>query len=208
MIHGYHLILPAYGFWLPNDPRGSWSDMVRKWELVRFGPATKNIERRTLDSLSESELASREAARKALTYPPVAFSDEQIAAIAEGFARRASKSNYTVWACAILPEHTHLVLARHIFIVEKLANQLKGAATRTLLENNIHPLAHLSRTEKRLPRMWAENQWKVYLDSEQAIENAIHYVEDNPMKEGLPKQDWPFVQPFAGITRGAWTTYH
>ena len=35
----YHLILTAYGFWLPNDPRGSWSDFVRAWELRRFGPA-------------------------------------------------------------------------------------------------------------------------------------------------------------------------
>jgi hypothetical protein len=24
----YHVVLGAYGFWLPNDPRGSWSDFV------------------------------------------------------------------------------------------------------------------------------------------------------------------------------------
>lgn len=40
MIHGYHVIMPMYGFWLPNDPRGSWSEFVRKWELVRFGKST------------------------------------------------------------------------------------------------------------------------------------------------------------------------
>jgi len=28
MVLGTHLILTAYGFWLPNDPRGSWSDFV------------------------------------------------------------------------------------------------------------------------------------------------------------------------------------
>ncbi|MBI3467575.1 MAG: hypothetical protein HY000_31580 [Planctomycetes bacterium] len=56
--------------------------------------------------------------------------------------------------------------------------------------------------------MWAENQWKVYLDSEEAIENAIHYVEDNPIKEGKPPQTWRFVTPFAGINRSGWTTYH
>ena len=38
----YHVVLGAYGFWLPNDPRGSWSDYVRSWELfVAGGPATK-----------------------------------------------------------------------------------------------------------------------------------------------------------------------
>lgn len=37
MIHAYHFILSAYGFWLPNDPRGSWSDFVGAWELFRYG---------------------------------------------------------------------------------------------------------------------------------------------------------------------------
>src|SRR4051812_39201122 len=32
MIVGYHVIFSAYGFWLPNDPRGSWSDFVGSWE--------------------------------------------------------------------------------------------------------------------------------------------------------------------------------
>ena len=41
MVLGYHCVFTAYGFWLPNDPRGSWSDFVRKWELVRFGKTTK-----------------------------------------------------------------------------------------------------------------------------------------------------------------------
>jgi hypothetical protein len=37
-----HVIVSAYGFWLPNEERGSWSDFVRKYELWRdFGPATK-----------------------------------------------------------------------------------------------------------------------------------------------------------------------
>ena len=39
MLHGFHVIFSTYGFWLPNDPRGSWSDWVRRWELVRFGKA-------------------------------------------------------------------------------------------------------------------------------------------------------------------------
>jgi hypothetical protein len=41
MILASHVIFSTYGFWLPNDPRGSWSDFVGAWELFRFGPATK-----------------------------------------------------------------------------------------------------------------------------------------------------------------------
>ena len=39
MIVGYHVIFGVYGFWLPNDPRGSWSEFVASWELARFGKA-------------------------------------------------------------------------------------------------------------------------------------------------------------------------
>ena len=41
MVIAYHIIYGMYGFWLPNDPRGSWSDFVGSWELYRYGPATK-----------------------------------------------------------------------------------------------------------------------------------------------------------------------
>jgi len=33
MVLGYHFIFSAYGFWLPNDPRGSWSDTIRVYDL-------------------------------------------------------------------------------------------------------------------------------------------------------------------------------
>jgi hypothetical protein len=33
----FHAIFTAYGFWLPNDTRGSWSDWVGAWELFRRG---------------------------------------------------------------------------------------------------------------------------------------------------------------------------
>ena len=36
-----HIIFTCYGFWLPNDPRGSWSEWVASWELLRYGKATK-----------------------------------------------------------------------------------------------------------------------------------------------------------------------
>jgi len=71
MVHGFHVIFGAYGFWLPNDPRGSWSDFVGSWELWRFGPATKSLERKLTLSLSEQRRL--DAARRALKYPAVEF---------------------------------------------------------------------------------------------------------------------------------------
>jgi hypothetical protein len=48
MVLAYHLIITAYGFWLPTDPRGSWSYFVRQWEFLLHGPATKTTLRRSL----------------------------------------------------------------------------------------------------------------------------------------------------------------
>jgi len=208
MIHGYHVILPTYGFWLPNDPRGSWSEFVWRWELVRFGRASRSPVHRTLEELSPAELAQRDAARKSLKYPPVTLTGLQAQAVGRGFALKCRKSNYTIWACSILPEHTHLVIARHTYKVEQISNLLKGAATRLLIEDNCHPLADYASPGKRPPRMWAEHEWKVYLDSEEEIDTAIHYVEENPVKEDKPKQRWSFVTPFSGLARGGHTTYH
>lgn len=208
MIHGYHVILPAYGFWLPNDPRGSWSDFVGRWELLRFGHSTKSLSRRELQELSDEELRLRDAAKKSLKYPAVQFTGGQALQIARGFAEQSAKSLYSIWACAILPEHTHLVIARHTYKVEQIANLLKGAATRQIIDANLHPLAAFAEPGGRPPRMWSEHQWKVYLDSEEAIENAIAYVNDNPVKEGKRPQHWPFVTPFTGLPPGGWTTYH
>jgi REP element-mobilizing transposase RayT len=207
MVHGYHVVLTAYGFWLPNDPRGSWSDFVGKWELVRFGQTTKGVARRSLLELTEDEHKARETARQSLAYPCVQFSGLQARGIGRGFAAACQRSGYTIWACAILPEHTHLVVARHRYKIEQVANLLKGEATRRLIEEHLHPLAQYAAAGERLPRMWSEHQWQSYLDSEEGIVNAIRYVEDNPRKEGKPAQQWTFVMSFAGLEQGAWTTY-
>jgi REP element-mobilizing transposase RayT len=206
VIHAYHVIWGAYGFWLPNDPRGSWSDFVASWELARFGQATKSLARH------EVPLAQRHAWRAkavtALDYPPVKFSGKQASAIGTGFSTAARKSGYTIWACSILPEHVHLVIARHTYKVEQICNLLKGAATKQLKSESQHPRAGLEDENGKLPPIWAENEWKVYLDSEETIENAIRYVEENPIKEDKPRQKWSCVTRFAGLDPARRTTYH
>ncbi len=206
MVHGYHVIWGAYGFWLPNDPRGSWSEFVYSWELARFGRATRSSERDK--SRLQDYAVWRDAARKALRYPAVTFTAEQILAVADGFQRFVKKSGLTVWACSILDEHVHMVLARHRYAVEQAVNLLKGEATRTVAEQNLHPMERVRQPQGKLPSMWADKCWKVFLDSEQAIEQAIRYVERNPDREGRPAQHWPFVTPFTGIPLGGWITYH
>jgi REP element-mobilizing transposase RayT len=93
----------------------------------------KTTERRSVCELTDAERRQREAARQALAYPPVSIEGHQALAIGRGFAKQVTKSSYRIWACSILPEHAHLVIARHTYKIEQIANLLKGAATRQIL---------------------------------------------------------------------------
>ena len=196
MIVGYHVIFSAYGFWLPNDPRGSWSDFVGSWDLYRYGPATKTTERRSL-AHDPHDRARRLAAKRALKCPPVVFTGLQARAVARGFGAYLRQSGLAVWACAILPDHVHLVTGRPAMKVERLVIQLKGDATRALVREGIHPLAPHGAAGERPPKCWGRGEWKVYLDPED-VPRAIRYVEGNPAKEGKKAQNWSFVTKYPG----------
>src|SRR5262249_24105718 len=108
MVLGYHVIFGAYGFWLPNDPRGSLSEFVGSWELFRYGAATTTTRRESL-AREPHDRARRLAAKQAMQRPAVQFSVVQARAVGRGFGESIRRGSVTVWACAILPEHAHLV---------------------------------------------------------------------------------------------------
>jgi REP element-mobilizing transposase RayT len=195
MVLGYHVIFGAYGFWLPNDPRGSWSDFVGSWELFRFGPATRTDTRHSV-AHQPHDRTLRLAAKQALRYPPVQFTGVQARAVGRGFADSVHRGGVTVWACAILPEHVHLVIARHTCKVEQIVNLLKGAATQALLAEGLHPFVDQRKPNGQIPTCWAGKGWKVFLDTQADIQRAIRYVEENPLKEGKPPQRWSLVTPY------------
>jgi REP element-mobilizing transposase RayT len=198
MVVAYHLIITAYGFWLPNDPRGSWSDFVGAWELLRFGAATKTDSRRSVAARPHDHRRRLEA-KEALKYPEVHFTGVQARQIGMSFYDWARQRGATIWACSILPEHVHLVVARYRYQIEQVANLLKGASTRALAAAGLHPLARFAGA-KQPPKMWARNEWKVFLDDTADIRRAIRYVEQNPVKEGKPEQHWQCVTEFDGAT--------
>ncbi len=197
MVLGHHLIISAYGFWLPNDPRGSWSDFVRAWELVKFGEATKVDTHRSV-AAKPHDRRLRLAAKKSLKYPAVEFTGLQAKSIGTGFWRYVQRSGVVVWACSILPDHVHLVVRRHSYKAEIMMQQFKGNATAQLNRDKRHPLSAFAVPVKRAPSPWGERGWKVFLDSEEDIWRAIRYVENNPLKEGKPRQTWSFVSKFIG----------
>ena len=124
MLRGFHVIFSTYGFWLPNDPRGAWSDFVRRWELVRFGRATK-VNTRASVAEDAHDYEARRAAKLALKYPEVQFTGRQAQAVGHGFGRAVAEADYLIHACSILPQHVHMVLGPHKRDIRRIVGHLK-----------------------------------------------------------------------------------
>ncbi len=120
----------------------------------------------------------------------------QARAVGRGFAEAARTLDLKAHACAILPDHVHLVAGRHARDVEYLVGFLKRAATRRLTSEGLHPLAKYRRADNRVPSPWVDNGWSVYLNTPDQMRQRIRYVEENPIKEGLAPQSWGFVIPY------------
>jgi REP element-mobilizing transposase RayT len=197
MVVAYHVVFCFYGFWLPNDPRGSNSTFVRSWRLLPFGKATTVQHRRSV-AHDPHEWRIRRAAKRQLKYEPVVIDGRQALSIAKGFARAIRKNGYVVHACAILPTHVHMVIARHRYKVEQVVNLLKGAATRQLIEDGLHPQQRYADGEGRVPSPWAQELRKVFIFDARGVRRKIKYTNDNPIEAGLPAQRWSFVVPYRG----------
>ena len=134
----------------------------------------------------------RLAAKRALRRPAVQLTGLQARAVGRGFARYFADSGVAVWGCAILPDHVHLVIGRASIDVEQVVVQLKGAATESLRNEELHPFAAAVSVGKRPPKCFARSGWNVFLEPDDVL-RAIRYVQQNPLKEGKPAQHWKFV---------------
>jgi len=57
---------------------------MARWELVRFGKTTRHLKQRALEQMTPQEIALRDAARKALKYPPLRNSHKTALPISVG----------------------------------------------------------------------------------------------------------------------------
>ena len=178
MVIAYHAIFTTYGTWLPNDPRGSYSKAIYNAELAALTPILygRQSPQPSLGTLRRF----RTAAVPRLSRPPYYISDSTRSLVGAAFRREIQRLRLTVYACAILNDHVHLVVLRSTYRIEYVVNQLKGEATSAL---------------GLMETPWTRGGWNVFMDDEEAIHAAVEYVEANPPVAGLPPQQWDFVQP-------------
>jgi REP element-mobilizing transposase RayT len=202
MVIASHAVFAAYGFWPPNDDRGSWSTHVWAPHLQRFGEAKTVSVRYSIAHILHDREHTR-AIQGAMRFPSVKFNEEQRIAIADGIESVVKLLDVRLIALAILNDHVHLVPERHREDVETLVGFFKRAATRELTPHGIHPMGEARRArDGAAVTPWVRGGWKRSLDSWEAVEDAVEYVELNPLRAGMERQVYSFVCAPAPRSRG------
>lgn len=187
MIVGYHLIWTAYGWWLPNDPRGSSSHEIRVERIAELGEL--HYGRKIVQPSSPELRLFYEHARQALKHDLLSFTPEDTATIAAAFAAVMEAQKYTCYACAIMRDHVHLLIRRHRDWAEVMLEHLQAASRERLIQAGARAANH---------PVWGGPGWKRFLNTREDMERVIRYIRNNPIKEGMPEQTWGFVRPYEG----------
>lgn len=193
MVAAYHLIWTAYGWWLPNDPRGSNSRGIRCADLTPLGEV--HFGRRPVQPAGQTIQEFYEAARGVLKHSLLVLSEDEIIVVADSFAETIRRRRYTCYSCAIMPDHVHLVIRKHRDNAETMIAEFQNDSRDAVLAK---PQA--GRTADH--PVWGGPGWKVFLNTRADIRRTIPYVEANPRKIRCPAQKWDFVVPYDGWLPG------
>jgi REP element-mobilizing transposase RayT len=187
MIVGHHLLWTAYGCWLPNDPRGSSSVAVRVEAIAELGE--HHYGRKKIQPPPQTIRDFYQDAREVLQHQLLLLGAEDVAIIATAFAETIRTRRYTCYACAIMPDHVHLLIRRHRDDGDAMIEAFQTDSRAALIQAQRRPEDH---------PVWTKGGRKIYQNSREDMERIVRYVENNPIKAGLPAQRWDFVRPYDG----------
>lgn len=186
LVIAYHLVWTAYGWWLPNDPRGSGSDTIRSDPLADLGDLHHG--RKQVQPPGREVRAFYDRAAKLLKHPLLTSDETERAIIGDAFGKVIRAESYTCYACAVMPDHVHILIRKHRHTAEEMGEYLMRISRDALIAAGRRTPEH--------PTWVASNPWSVFLDHPDEVRRTIGYVERNPVKIGLPAQQWPFVVPY------------
>jgi REP element-mobilizing transposase RayT len=86
-----------------------------------------------------------------------------------------------------MPDHVHILIRKHRLKAEAMISAFQEHSRTSLIEAGHRAGDH---------PVWGGPGWKVFLDAPSAVHRVVKYIEDNPIKLGLPSQPWPFVLPY------------
>jgi hypothetical protein len=132
IVIAYHLIWTIYGYWLPNDPRGASSHVIRRDIFKDLGVLHHG--RKRVQPASRDIRAFYARAEPKLRFPILDFSPRDVACVAEAFAQVISTMRYTCYGCAIMPDHVHLIIRKHKHLAESMIANFQRASHLLLRE--------------------------------------------------------------------------
>jgi hypothetical protein len=182
-----HLVMHGYGHWLANDPRGSGSRELREDKFADLGPV--HIGRKRVQPPKEDLRDFYREAETRLEYETLWFKEPARTVIACALEQICKQRNYTAWACAVLPNHAHVLLRIHRekgdLMWEHAAVAARDALWNAGLVTRGHPV-------------WSNRPYVVFKTSVAMVRNCVKYIEDNPPKHNLPRQVYPWVTEYDG----------
>ena len=154
IVIAHHLIFSAYGWWLPNDPRGSSSYKIRNHRLAELGALHHGRKKVQPAGWTIREFY-REAASGYLKHALLTFSEHDVREIGDAFRDVIEEQTYTCWACVVMPDHVHLLIRKHKHKAEEMIENFQT-----------HSRLRLRALGSRKPNhpVWGGPGWKVFLD--------------------------------------------
>jgi REP element-mobilizing transposase RayT len=187
LVIAYHLIWTAYGWWLPNDPRGSSSRSIRNDILAQLGDLHFGRKK-----LQPAGWVIREFYAKAaplLRHALLTFDETARRVIAAAFADVIARERLTCWACVIMPDHVHLLVRKHRLQAEDMIALLQAESATRLRSLDDWGADH---------PVWGGPGWRVFLDHPDEVVRTCGYIERSADPYWLPRQTYPFVRPYDG----------
>ena len=188
IVIAHHLIWTAYAWWLPNDPRGSGSKEIRQDIIAELGEL--HYGRKKVQPAGRKVRDFYSQAAQVLKHPLLSFDESARAEIAVAFAQVIQIQSYTCYACAVMPDHIHILIRKHKHQAEEMMVHFQGVSRDQLIATGHRTPDH--------PTWTAGHGWIVFLDHPDEVRRTIRYIDQNPVKIGLPAQKWSFVKSYDG----------
>lgn len=187
IVIAHHILSTGYGWWLPNDLRGSCSTCIADDVIAELGEL--HYGRKRVQPASRDVRAFYTEARKVLRFPLVTFDRSDFEILARAFSDVIARERYTCYAAVFMPDHWHAAIRKHKHSAEEMIRNFQGGSR--------DAFRVAGRCAPDHP-VWGQSGWKVFLDHPDDIRRTIKYIDDNPVKWRLPRQQWDFVTPYDG----------
>jgi len=107
IVIAHHLIWTVYGSWFPNDPRGSGSRAIQRDMIAELGEL--HYGRKRVQPAGRDIREFYQGAITVLQHPLLTFDHRARSELAAAFAHVIADQRYTCYACAIMPDHVHIL---------------------------------------------------------------------------------------------------